>query len=165
MKSLKILAIISSLFLVNLCCAEQEAATAVAPIKEIAVDGLNFTQLAQEESRVGNLAEHVQGANQLLGNSDVIRGGKNKLILYPDSEGLVYVNGELCHVGNYPQSIIYTVMAGPRYGLQTTTDYNGIVLYVNYEYKVKYTSAGVILRHRYSDSKVVTGSNQVIIFN
>lgn len=78
---------------------------------------------------------------------------------------LAYVNGELCHVGKYLQSIIYTVLEGPHYGTQTTVAYSGVVLYVNYDYTLEHTPwGGVVLHHFYSDSETVTGSNQVIIF-
>jgi hypothetical protein len=168
MKLLKILTIISALVLSSFCFAEQEeketpsAPAAVTPIKEIQVEGLNFEELSKEESKIGSLAEHVKDKNLSLESFlDAIR---THLILHPYAEGLAYVNGQLCHVGNYPQSVIYTVLEGPYYGLQTTTDYNGFILYVNPDYVIEYTLFGVVLHHYYSDSEVVTGSNQVIMF-
>jgi hypothetical protein len=162
MKYLQILTIVSSILFSSLGFAEQDVSSSeVTPIKEITINELDFDHLPQE-STVGDLAEHVKESGTLMENFlDYIR---IKGILQPYAEGLAYVNGVLCHVGNYPQSVIYTVLEGHHYGLQTTTDTNGFVLYVNYDYSEKYTPYGVVLKHRYSDSKVVTGSNQVIVF-
>jgi hypothetical protein len=166
MRSLQILTISFSILVSGLCFAEQEHLSTdhVKPIKEIKVEELDFDQLSQE-SKIGSLADYVKDNETSLDSFlDAIKIHETQLILHPYAEGLAYVNGVLCHVGNYPQSIIYTVLEGPQYGLQTTTAYNGIVLYINYDYQIEYTPYGVILHHYYSDSKVVTGSNQVIIF-
>jgi hypothetical protein len=162
MKSLKILTIIFSLLCSSFCFAEQETSSSdVTPIKEVKINELDFDKLPQE-STVGDLAEYVKDSPSILDNLlNVIR---KQGVLHPYEEGLAYVNGVLCHVGNYPQSIIYTVLEGHHYGLQTTTTYNGFVLYVNYEYSLEYTPYGLILHHFYSDSEVVTCSNQVILF-
>ena len=162
MKALHIFAVIFSMVFSSFCGAEQEnSALPVTPIKELKIEEIDFDNLPKK-SQVGNLLEVVKDASLLENLTDRIR---NQVTLQPYSEGLAYVNGQLCHVGNYSQSIIYTVLEGPNYGTQTTTAYNGVVLYVNYDYKIKYTASGVILQHRYSDSKVITGANQVIIFN
>jgi hypothetical protein len=84
--------------------------------------------------------------------------------MYPNTETLAYVNGYLSHIGYYPQSIIYTVLEGPYYGMQTTTAVNGVVLYINYDYVVEYTAIGVVFHHYYSDSEVITGANQIVKF-
>ncbi len=163
MKSFHLLTIIFSLVFVNLACAEQEQSQLlVTPIKEVKVEEIDFENLP-EQSQIGNLAEVVKSEESLLEKlSDHIQG---QLILHPYAESLAYINGQLCHVGNYSQSVIYTVLEGPYYGTQTTLAYNGVVLYVNYDYVMEYTPYGVVLHHHYSDSEVVTGSNQVIIFN
>lgn len=160
MKSFHIFAIICSLVLSNLCCAEQEKAElSVTPIKELKIEGMDFENLPKE-SRIGNLSEFVQKEEGL---ADILSERvRKRVLLYPYSEGLAYVNGWLCHIGNYPQSIIYTVLEGPHYGTQTTTTHDGVVLYVNYDYVLEYIPGGVALHHYYSDSKVVTGSTQVI---
>lgn len=165
MKTLKILTILCSIVLSSLSFAEEESpATKVTPIKEMKVDGLNFEKLS-EENKVGNLAEYVkENETSLDCFLDRIKKHKKHVIMHPFAEGVAYVNGVLCHVGNYPQSIIYTVLEGPQYGLQTTTTNTGFVLYVNYEYMIEYTPFGVILHHYYSDSEVQTGANQAIIF-
>ena len=162
MKLAHILAIVFSTVFLNFCCAEQEASEpSVTPIKEIEVKELNFDDLPKE-SKIGNLSELVKDETSFTSIfEDRI---KSHVILYPYAEGLAYVNGQLCHVGNYPQSIIYTVLEGPYYGTQTTTTRHGVVLYVNYDYVTEYTVAGVVLHHYYSDSEVITGSNQIIKF-
>jgi hypothetical protein len=163
MKPFHLLAIIFSIVFANLCCAEQETPELpVTPIKELKVEEIDFANLPKE-SQIGNLAEVVKGTESLLEKlCDYIH---NQLILHPHTEGLAYVNGQLCHVSHYSQSIIYTILDGPYYGTQTTMTYNGAVLYVNYDYTMEYTPHGVVLHHYYSDSEVVTGSNQVIIFH
>ncbi len=166
MKSLKILAIISSILLTSFSFAEEEtksveSATDKTEIKEIRVEELNFEKLTQE-SKIGALAEHVK--DDKVSIESFLEAMRAQVILHPYAETLAYVNGQLCHVGNYPQSVIYTVLEGPYYGLQTTMTYSGIVLYTNQSYVLEYTPYGVVLHHYYSDSEVVTGSNQLIIF-
>lgn len=164
-----LITIISACLLMNCCFAEQEVETAsttanVTPIKKIQLEELDFDQLAQE-SKIGSLAEYVKSEETSLECFlDRIKKHRKQVVLQPYAECLAYVNNVLCHIGNYSQSIIYTVLEGPHYGLQTTTAYNGIILYINYEYVLEYTPYGVVLHHYYSDSEVVTGSNQVISF-
>lgn len=162
MKSFSMLAIILSAFALNFCFAEQETSDiGVTPIKEIEVKEIDFEKLP-EESQVGNLSELVKEEENI---TDLFtERARSRVILYPYAETLAYVNGQLCHVGNYAQSVIYTVLEGPYYGTQTTVTYDGVVLYVNYDYATEYTSGGVVLYHYYSDSKVITGSNQIIKF-
>jgi hypothetical protein len=170
MKTLYLFILLSSFAFANFCVAEQEEATVlpVTPIQTLKVEGLDFDNLPKE-STIGNLSEVVRDdENSLLDNLMERRGKKKKkhkdLMLYPYAETVAYVNGQLCHVGNYTQSVIYTVLEGPYYGTQTTMTYGGIVMYVNYDYEMEYTPAGVILHHYYDDSKVITGATQVIIF-
>lgn len=165
MKTSQMLTIIFAILISNLCFSQQETHSAtVRPIKEIQIAELKFDQLSQE-SNIGNLAEYVKDEETSLESFlDAIRIHRRQTVLHPYTEGLAYVNGALCHVGNYSQSIIYTVLEGPHYGLQTTTAYNGIILYINYDYTIEYTPYGVVLHHYYSDSEVITGSNQVIVF-
>jgi homoserine dehydrogenase len=168
MKSWHLFALICATVFSSFCCAEQEESTEslVKPIQELAVKELNFEDLPKE-SQVGNLAELVKEEESQLADiltERVKKKKKSSLIMYPNAEMLAYVNGQLCHVGYYPQSIIYTVLEGPYYGTQTTTAVNGVVLYVNYDYVVEYTVGGVVFHHYYSDSEVVTGSNQIVRF-
>lgn len=174
MKLLQLLTIVFSIFVSNLCFGEEEKPSLdavptldVVPIKEIKNNEINFDALSRE-SKIGNLSElvkdKVHSSSQASSMRCLLDAIRMQTILYPYSEGLAYVNGVLCHVGNYPQSIIYTVLEGPHYGLQTITDYNGSALYINYDYFLEYTLYGVVLHHHYSDSEVITGSNQMIIF-
>lgn len=160
MKPFHILAIIFSMVISNFCGAEQEIS--VTPIKKIELEEVNFDNLPRE-AQVSNLSELVKDEE---GFADAFSQKiKTPLILYPYSEGLAYVNGQLCHVGNYSRSVIYTVLEGPYYGTQMTLTYSGIVMHVNdYDYDMKYTNGGVIFHHYYPDSKVITGANQVIKF-
>lgn len=165
MKSWHLFALICMTVFSSFCCAEQESTESlVKPIQEIEVKELNFEDLPKE-SQIGNLAEVVKGEESLADALvERVKKKKSHLIMYPNAEMLAYVNGQLCHVGYYPQSIIYTVLEGPYYGTQTTTAVNGVVLYVNYDYVVEYTVGGVVFHHYYSDSEVITGSNQIIKF-
>lgn len=158
MKPLHLLAIIFCTVFSQFCSAEQEA-TDVTPIKKIEVEGLNFADIPKD-SQKGNLSEFVQDDCNLA--DAFLNRIRHYTPLYPLEEGMAYVNGQLCHVGKYPRSIIYTVLEGPYFGTQTTVTYDGIVLYVNQDYKIEYTPGGVIFRHEYADSKVITGANQVI---
>lgn len=162
MRSLKLLTILCAVLLSSAAIAEEKnEAPLVTPIKELQNNAIDFENLPKE-SVIGSLAECVKESESLL---DLLTDRvKRKPLLYPYSEGLAYVNGVLCHVGDYPRSIIYTVLEGPQYGLQTVTSYAGYVMYVNYDYELEYTPYGVILHHYYSDSKIITGSTQVISF-
>lgn len=166
MRSLKLIPTICAILLACSIHAEEEsAASVVTPINEITCETLDF-DLLPKESIIGSLSEYVAGSETLLDLlTESVKRKKQKALLYPFAEGLVYLNGVLCHVGNYSQSIIYTVLEGPQYGLQTVTTYDGFVLYVNYEYVLEYTPAGVILHHDYADSETITGSTQVISFH
>ena len=148
----------------NAFCNEQEnIQDDVKPIKKIELKQLD-DENRPEDSQIGNLADVVEEDES---DSSVfmerIKKRRNP-IRYPNAEGLVYINGQLCHEGHYPRTIIYTELSGPFYGTQTTMDYSGFVLYVNYDYTAEYTPAGVVLHHYYSDSEVITGSNQIIQF-
>lgn len=162
MRSLKIITILCAFLLSYSVYAEDETpASLVTPIKEVKNDVIDFENLPKE-SIIGSLADCVVESESFL--DTLVERSRRNPILYPYSEGMAYVNGFLCHVGNYPRSIIYTFLEGPQYGLQTVTDYYGGVLYVNYEYTLEYTPFGVILHHYYYDSEIVTGSTQVISF-
>src|SRR4029077_235313 len=150
MKALHIFAVIFSMVFSSFSFAEQETLP-VTPIKNLKVEEVNFDNLPKE-SNVGNLAGLVKEEKETSLLDSLSERIRNRAILYPYAEGIAYVNGQLCHVGNYSQSIIYTVLEGPYYGTQTTTAYDGVVLYVNYDYKLKYTPGGVIFYHYYSDS-------------
>lgn len=160
MKSLVIITIMCSALFSNLMFATEETSP-VTPIKELKVDEINFEQLPKE-STVGNLEELVTEESSPL--DSLLEWVGSHGYLYPFAEGMGYVNGVLCHIGNYPRSTIYTVMEGPQYGLQTVVTPDGYVMYVNYDYALEYTPQGVILHHNYSDSEVITGSTQVISF-
>lgn len=162
MKSFSILAIIFSAFVLNVCYAEQDSISdLVTPIKEMEVKEIEFDKLPKE-SKVGDLSDVVREPESWF---DLLTDKvKSRAVLCPYAETLAYVNGYLTHIGNYAQSVIYTVLDGPSYGTQTTVTYAGVVLYVNYEYKVEYTSGGAVFFHRYSDSRVITGSTQIIKF-
>lgn len=84
-------------------------------------------------------------------------------VVPPVSQGLTRINGELCHVGDYPNCSLITVLRGPHRGMQTTVDYNGVVLCVNHIFFVEHTPSGVVLRHEYPGVTVRTGLDQVVI--
>ena len=162
MRSLKKVTAICAILLSCSCFAEEAIqAASVTPIQEIKSTTLDFDQLPTE-SVVGSLAEHV------IGNESLVDGFASRIKrhydLLPYAEGLAYMNGYLCHVGNYPRSVIYTYLEGPQYGLQTVVTYSGVLLYVNYDFEIEYTPYGVILHHYYDDSQIITGSNQLISF-
>ena len=160
MKSLKIFTTICAVLLTCAAYAEDESPP-VKAIQTVKNEAIDFDNLPQE-SIIGSLAECVAEGDSLLDLfSERI---KRRPKLYPYSEGLAYVNGVLCHEGYYSRSIVYTVLDGPQYGLQTVLDYSGAVLYVNYDYYPEYTYHGVIFHHDYSDSEIITGSTQVIKF-
>lgn len=153
-----------TIFTGNAFCFEKEKiAGDVNPIAEIEVKELSDENLPTH-SLIGSLAD-VLDEDETISSYFVERIKKKKNpIMSPDAEGLVYVNGQLCHEGHYPRTVIYTELAGPFYGRQTTMTYDRFVLYVNYDYKAEYTPGGVVLHHYYSDSEVITGSNQIIRF-
>lgn len=191
MKSMNINSILIALLFSSLCFAENEQQTEkgqnpieeqkslpnniedknsqerenieVKPIQTLTVETLDFDQLSNE-SKTGYLAQHVKADASSETTMLGIRMSIGSYQLQPYSETLAYVNGVLCHIGNYSESIIYTVLEGPYYGLQTVTSYSGRVLYINGEYEIEVTPIGNILHHFYYDSEVITGSNQVIIF-
>ena len=163
MKFIKLLSVLFSVFFCMSGFAEEDIPPSlVTPIKEVRIEDLILENIPKE-SFVGDLSQLVETpmSNLAASLTDQIRSNH---ILTPYAEGLAYVNGTLCHVGNYKRSTIYTVLEGPYYGLQTTMSLSGEILYVNHEYRLKNTSNGVILQHKYRDSKVITGSTQVIIF-
>lgn len=159
----KILTIITGFFIPFAAFAAEEVKVPpVAPIQEIKNKSLDFDNLPKK-SVIGALANYVTSEKSLL--DGVAKRIHWDSLLYPNSEGLAYINGFLCHVGNYPRSIVYTFLEGPQYGLQTVLDYYGNVLYVNYDYSIEYAPYGVIFHHFYSDSEIITGSTQVISFD
>lgn len=160
----KSLIFLATLISINLCYAGEESKESepnVKTLNEIHLESINFEELAKATT-VGSLADYVKDAETPL--DSFLERIKRKLHLQPNDEYVAFVNGQLCHIGYYPRSIIYTVLQGPYYGLQTTTTCTGVVLYVNYDYDIEYTSYGVILHHYYDDSEVVTGANQLITF-
>ena len=163
MKTIKILLAISTLLFTNPGFAEEEQTPplAVTPMQVVQNETIDLENLPKE-SIVGSLAEVVKDEESLLDSLEE-RIHYNSM-LYPYSEQLAFVNGFLCHIGYYPRSIVYTMLDGPQYGIQTVTKRNGKVLYVNYDYSVEFTPYGTILYHYYDDSKIITGSTQVISF-
>jgi hypothetical protein len=172
MKVLKFMAVSSVLLLSNLC-ANEDAVTKIdqeSIIQEVQTSNLDFSELRKKAPMaVSNLADCIYGAE----NSSVAelaldrvkrKKRRKKPVQFPNSEALTYINGFLCHVGNYTRSSIVTVMDGPDYGLQTTVDYSGIVLSVNYECIVEHTPDGVTFKHEYPDCQIITGSEQIIKF-
>lgn len=90
-------------------------------------------------------------------------GYHNCLIVVPISQGFSFIDGARCHVGTYLKSTIITVMEGPNYGCQlTVSNYTGQIICINPAYLVEFTPGGVIFRHEYNDSTVVTGYDQVV---
>lgn len=162
MKTLKIIPALFAILLTSFSFAEETAELLVKPLQEVTSEALDFDKFPSE-SVVGALSEYVTEQESVLDMFSQ-RVKKKRTLLYPYSENLVFVNGVLCHVGNYPRSIIYTVLEGPQYGLQTVSDYYGELLYVNYDFDIEYTPYGMILHHDYDDSEVITGSTQVIKF-
>lgn len=162
MKLLNLFVIVCVTAVSTICAEQDHSENLVKPIQEIEVEGLNFNNLPKE-SQTGDLKE-VVGNNDERVNPWTNRIKMPKVIMHPNAETVAYVNGQLCHIGNYPQSVIYTVLEGPNYGTQTTMTYDGIILYVNYEFELEHTFGGVVLHHFYADSKIITGSNQVIKF-
>ncbi len=171
MKSLYLFAVIIAVAFSNVCFAEQEN-TEVQPFSEtesqafteIEVKELIFEDLPKD-SLIGNISDVINEEDSLV-NALVERLKKKKthFSMHPHAEGVSYINGQLCHVGNYPQSVIYTVLEGPYYGTQTTMNYYGAILFVNHDYVMEHTFGGVLLHHYYSDSEIVTGSTQIIQF-
>lgn len=85
------------------------------------------------------------------------------LIVAPVSQGLSYIDGARCHIGTYLRSTIITVLEGPNYGCQLTiSNLTGQIVYLNPNYMIDYTPGGVIFRHEYNDSSVVTGADQIV---
>lgn len=137
-------------------------------IHPFGIEKFKFEELPKQ-SKVGGLAAAVaKGKSFSRISTETLRAKrqrrKKSLVMSPQAEQLLSINGELCHVANYPRSVIYTVLEGPYYGTQTTMTYDGVILYVNYDYDFEETFDGVILYHYYDDSVVITGANQVIKF-
>lgn len=159
---MRLLIVVFSILISNLCFAEKEVSpTDVKPIKEVQIDQIDFDALAKEK-KIGELAEVVKEED--AASTSLIKTSIFSPDVYPYAEEWAYVNGVFCHIGYYSHSIIYTVMEGFNYGLQTITAYHGAIIDVNYDYVMEYTPLGIILHHFYLDSEVITGSNQVIVF-
>lgn len=73
-----------------------------------------------------------------------------------------WIDGALCHVSYYSDAVITTVLTGPYYGLQLTSDYRGNLLIVNPYYTLERNFSGIFLRHEYPDCTIITGKNQAI---
>lgn len=165
MKLFSILTVAFAAFCLNFCHADQnqkssDSEVSVLPIKNIELQDIDFANLPKDPA--GNLAPVVK--DEKAENNTFIELIRSRVQISPHAETLAYVNGQLCHVGNYAQSIIYTVLEGPYFGTQTTVTYDGILLYVNTDFDVEYLYEGTILYHYYPDSKVITGSNQIVKF-
>lgn len=138
------------------CYSEEMKNTDVLNHQEFDFDSL------PKKTLVGNLLEHVKTTEPSTYNQlDMI---KMQFVVHPFREEFVYLNNALCHTAYYSRSIIYTVVEGEQFGLQFITSYNGVILYVNYDYEIKETRSGITLHHFYSDSEVITGQNQVMMF-
>ncbi|MBA3721644.1 MAG: hypothetical protein H0W88_04510 [Parachlamydiaceae bacterium] len=165
MKALAILMTLCSIMFLPAIHAEEQNAETVQEvlINELQLDKIDFDELQKAASdEPTNLYDCVSGSDEGL---DCIRCMQRQMILQPYSQGVRYVKGALCHVGNYNHSSIITVLEGYNAGLQTTVDYYGYVLVVNYPYVIECTpGGGVTYKHSYPDSTVVTGSNQLIYF-
>lgn len=134
-------------------------------VQEAGIDKLDFNNLPENEP--SNLADFLGNAKTetSLDSLTTLRNFGSKRIIVPASQGMMYIHGELCHVANYETSTIITVFEGPNYGLQTVVDYYGVVRYVNRYCTVEYSrSGGMILRHGYPDCLVITGRDQIVVF-
>lgn len=136
--------------------------------KEWNLPDLNFEELAKSASSNQNLLNHidVQPKEMTSPCKEMGRYFQQKsLVIVPITQGILYVNGVLCHVGNYARTVLITVLEGPQFGLQTTMNYRGRVLACNFVCYLDNTPDGVLLRHEYYDSTVITGTTQVIILH
>lgn len=143
-----------------------EFSSSAKSTQPLGLEKFKFEQLPKQ-SKVGGMAAAVtKGRSSSSIPTETLRAKKRKKkkgsFISPQAEQLLYINGQLCHVANYSRSVIYTVLEGPYYGTQTTMTYDGVVLYVNYDYEFEETFDGVIFYHYYDDSVVITGANQVI---
>ena len=170
MKTFYLFPLILTTIVSNFCCfndcyaVEEKTVSLIDSIPQIEIKELDFEDLSKE-SQTGQLLEFVkENTNEQMALVQRRKGKKKKVLMHPLAEELAYINGQLCHVANYSQSVIYTVLSGPYTGTQTTMTYNGIILYVNHDYAMEYKRGGTVYHHYYSDSEVVTGSNQVIRF-
>lgn len=126
---------------------------------------LNFDSLkATHQEGHANLISELLSDNNKVANRNFNANRRAKVrVVAPISQGLTYIDGELCHVGDYPNISLITVLQGPHRGMQTTLDYNGVVLCVNLVFFVQDTPAGIVLRHEYPGTTVKTGVDQVVI--
>ncbi len=173
MKTFQIITIILLVTLSSVCFSEQERPSSPqeAPKQELKIDEINLEELPTESQNVSDLAAFVKDKesdptiHESLLASLVKLIYKKQLVIAPIAEGVVYINGELCHVGNYYNSSIYTVLEGPRYGCQTVLNLYGEIVSINYNFTLEHTSAGIVFHHFYPDSVVITGATQVVVFD
>ncbi len=161
---IKFLLILLLISIVSFCfSAEEETNSLVQSFKSLEVSTLNFEELSKK-TEVGALSDVLNRETEKGSFLCLDSIFSTSHYLYPYAEQVAYVNGQLCHIGNYTHTVIYTNLDGPYYGLQTTMTYNGVVLMVNQSYDLEYAYGGAILHHFYTDCEIITGSTQVIRF-
>lgn len=131
--------------------------------QELGLDKIDFNYLSQTEN--GNLRDLIgTGRQEESTLSSLNDYGQQKLVT-PITQWMDSIQGEYCHIANYPTSSIITVFEGPHYGLQIVVDCYGNKRYVNRHFIIEHTpTGGMILRHRYPDCVVITGKDQVVLF-
>lgn len=157
---------IATLFIMP-CLSAQENETKPEEniiLNEEQVNNLDFDKLREnaEDSNVrlsDVVKEEIPSTAQCVG---CMYGASSAVVPY--SQGFSYIKGTFCHVANYVHGSIITVFEGYNYGLQTTVDYYGNVIAVNYSPVVEYSPAGTTFKHYYPDCSVVTGMDQIILF-
>ncbi|MBA2368197.1 MAG: hypothetical protein H0V82_04130 [Candidatus Protochlamydia sp.] len=165
---------IISLFICLLCFSAARVSAEEIDLSETQATQLEELNLANKEfDHKGNEEElgqvlAAENASRSVDSPEVldfvasIFGYYPHQVVVPITQGWSYVDGARCHVGNYANFYILTVFEGINTKSQLVIQYNGNILSVNRHPKVKYTPGGVTYTHKYTDSDIVTGNNQVI---
>ena len=123
------------------------------------LDAIDFDHLPEEDTiQVPNLIDEKKESETSFGFN------ARSVIETPIDQGMSYINGVLCHVGDYPYYSIITPFEGLHYGVQVIVDYSGRILSVNRYYTIEQSIYGVTLTHYYQDYTIITGQDQIIVY-
>lgn len=134
--------------------------------KEMEIPGLDLKAI-----KSGELAVQPESIANLFGKDEVSSSYFSPFGFYPSSyalapyaQELVYLDGDLCHMGYYADLTVVTTLSGYSYGYQVILSPYGQVLSTQDFYYIDSTIYGSYLRHEYLDVTIVTGSEQVVYF-
>ncbi|WP_068467317.1 hypothetical protein [Candidatus Protochlamydia phocaeensis] len=135
-------------------------------LKEIKLEQLADESRKEQENKLGDsMVADVKERSSVPPAATGVRSlfsYPSYLIVTPIYEELSFIDGAPCHVGHYSHFSLITVLEGINWGCQLRVAYDGAVLSIKPFNSVDFTPGGMIFRHEYFNSTVVTGANQVI---